>query len=229
MSRNPQQQSKGKAFQRRKAIGMQIIKNPTTGPPSETLVKLRYVTRVTLNPTVGVLATHSFRTGSLFDPDFTGTGHQPMGFDTYASMYNNYIVRKSTIKATGVIQGVVGGVGMLQYGIMNSPANAPPSTDPDTITESGLVKIVSTSNTVNTNIPTAVRSNYDLNRDHAVSNYRDNRLSFGAHISSNPSNNRFFHLMCWNTDATVDQLPVLFQVQMDFDCSFSDRSMMPAS
>jgi len=34
-----------------------------------------------------------FRLNSLFDPDLTGTGHQPYGFDTLASLYYRYKVR----------------------------------------------------------------------------------------------------------------------------------------
>ena len=35
---------------------------------------------------------HVFRLNSLFDPDFTGTGHQPQGYDNMALQYNRYIV-----------------------------------------------------------------------------------------------------------------------------------------
>lgn len=33
-----------------------------------------------------------FRLNSLFDPDFTYTGHQPYGFDQLASIYGQYVV-----------------------------------------------------------------------------------------------------------------------------------------
>lgn len=36
--------------------------------------------------------TQVFRTNSIFDPDFTGTGHQPLGRDLWASMYDYYAV-----------------------------------------------------------------------------------------------------------------------------------------
>lgn len=42
----------------------------------------------------GVFGTEQvFRLNSLYDPDLTGTGHQPYGFDTLATMYYKYKVR----------------------------------------------------------------------------------------------------------------------------------------
>lgn len=34
-----------------------------------------------------------FNVNSVYDPDSTGTGHQPRGYDQYAGFYNAYIVR----------------------------------------------------------------------------------------------------------------------------------------
>jgi hypothetical protein len=35
---------------------------------------------------------YQFKINSLFDPDFTGTGHQPKGFDQLAALYQRYRV-----------------------------------------------------------------------------------------------------------------------------------------
>jgi len=40
--------------------------------------------------------TYIFRLNSLFDPDYTGGGHQPMGHDELATLYDNYQVTKVT-------------------------------------------------------------------------------------------------------------------------------------
>lgn len=54
--------------------------------------KMRYSEGITITmPTGGVLYNYSFQS-SLFDPDLTATGHQPLWRDTYASMYSRYRV-----------------------------------------------------------------------------------------------------------------------------------------
>jgi len=52
---------------------------------------------ITLNPGVGSTATHSFNCNGLYDPDYTSTGHQPLGFDQYMALYNKYQVIGSKI------------------------------------------------------------------------------------------------------------------------------------
>lgn len=48
-----------------------------------------------LNPgAVGVIAGTVFRLGSIFDPDLTGVGHQPLGHDQLAALFERYQVWK---------------------------------------------------------------------------------------------------------------------------------------
>lgn len=65
---------------------------------------LRYEDDVLL-PTAVITANaqYLFRTNSCFDPDFTGTGHQPYNFDQLCSAtgpYNNYLVMASRLRVT---------------------------------------------------------------------------------------------------------------------------------
>lgn len=46
----------------------------------------------------GAAAVYVFRVNSLFDPDFTGGGHQPLGFDQMSAMYNRYTVTNCQIR-----------------------------------------------------------------------------------------------------------------------------------
>lgn len=68
------------------------------GFPDELVTTLRYADVITLTSAVGAVAINAFRMNSLFDPDFTGTGHQPYYFDQLAALYNSYTVIKSNLK-----------------------------------------------------------------------------------------------------------------------------------
>lgn len=54
---------------------------------------LRYVEdNVALNPAVGAAANYFFNWLGLYDCNYTGAGHQPMGYDEYMSIYHHYTV-----------------------------------------------------------------------------------------------------------------------------------------
>lgn len=63
-------------------------------------VKMRYATTISMNPATSSVANHLFSCNDLYDPDETGTGHQPMGFDEYANYYVDYTVLKATCRIT---------------------------------------------------------------------------------------------------------------------------------
>ena len=72
----------------RKPRDMDIFKPVTT--------KLVYTDTILLSSTGSVaFNTHTFRANSVFDPDWTGAGHQPTRFDQLAALYQRYEVLKS--------------------------------------------------------------------------------------------------------------------------------------
>ncbi len=68
--------------------------------PARVTTRLKYADQITLNPGAGSMASYVFRANSLFDPDFTSTGHQPYGYDQMAQLYNHYTVNRAIIQAT---------------------------------------------------------------------------------------------------------------------------------
>lgn len=68
--------------------------------PAWTVKKLRYSTTFSLTSTLGVVSSYVFRANDLYDPDFTGTGHQPMGFDQMMLWYNHFTVLSSKLVVT---------------------------------------------------------------------------------------------------------------------------------
>lgn len=74
------------------------------GFPRELVTKVRYCETYTLTSTASSIAKQAFRMNSIFDPDYTGSGHQPMYFDTLATLYGRYVVlgAKLTVQFTQV-------------------------------------------------------------------------------------------------------------------------------
>jgi len=71
------------------------------GPFGERWVgKLKYVDKFKQNVVVGEYTELLFNLNSLFDPDRTGVGHQPRGFDQLSGIYSRYRVLKTAYKLT---------------------------------------------------------------------------------------------------------------------------------
>jgi len=84
---------------------MSVPRGPTNGGFPETLItNMKYSDNVILTSNAGAVVGNIFRMNSLFDPDYTGTGHQPLYFDQFAASYGRYIVMssKATFKFTPV-------------------------------------------------------------------------------------------------------------------------------
>lgn len=63
------------------------------GFPANRTVVLNYCEKIQLTTALaGVPTQYRFRLNSAFDPNQTGTGHQPMGFDQWSQFYNHYAV-----------------------------------------------------------------------------------------------------------------------------------------
>lgn len=62
--------------------------------PDRLLVKLPYSDNYATNLAAGTGQTRVWNLNSIYDPDRTGIGHQPLGYDQWATFYNRYRVFK---------------------------------------------------------------------------------------------------------------------------------------
>lgn len=70
------------------------------GFPNTILTKLRYCEQLRYTSTAGAVNGYVFAANGIFDPDISGTGHQPMYRDNYAALYDQYVVIGSKITVT---------------------------------------------------------------------------------------------------------------------------------
>lgn len=76
-----------------------IISPSTNAPlPKSIVVRMRYVAQFSLNPALGTPTFYQLSANGLYDPDITGGGHQPNGFDQMMALYNHYEVLSSECK-----------------------------------------------------------------------------------------------------------------------------------
>lgn len=70
------------------------------GLPKQLLSTLKYNDTFYLSSSSGTITTWQYILNGLYDPDYTGTGHQPMYFDQLMGIYNHYCVIGTKMKVT---------------------------------------------------------------------------------------------------------------------------------
>lgn len=71
---------------------------PALPIPVTKRVRLEYAQNYLLSSTSSAIAYQQWRINSLYDPDYTGAGHQPMGYDYLATQYSTYCVGYVTVR-----------------------------------------------------------------------------------------------------------------------------------
>jgi hypothetical protein len=104
--------------------------------PATKRVKLYYYDYgLNRSGTAGAVNNYVISANGLFDPNITGTGHQPMGFDQMMLMYNQYTVISSKISVC--IYNTTASVAV-RAGVYLSP-DAASIVDPSRLMENGLI------------------------------------------------------------------------------------------
>lgn len=161
-------------------------------PPSQ-VVKLRYVdSNLTLDPGAAGSVFHTFRLNSVFDPDYTAVGHQPMAFDEWTAMYSHYTVMSSRISVMAKPSGS-GNIIPAAFGVLVAAETSPLSTfsSIDNILESRLNdgwRVTSTSQPSGggvTTYPTIVK-NFNAKRFFGLKDVEDG-VGYGAAYDANPT------------------------------------------
>lgn len=208
---------------------------PTIGFPMNQVVKMRYHTNFLLSPTNGGAATsYVFRSNSIFDPDATGVGHQPLGHDQWSQFYSTYTVigSKMMCKMSKDNQ-AVGGTSNYLAGVLLHDQNTLPTTNVDTLFEQGLstpVRLGQGNNVTNNVIK--VNKKFSAKKFFNISNIKDNQDRIGAPFGSNPpttGDSFFIVYAAVSVAGGADTTSIDVDVTIDFLVLLSDPVALPGS
>lgn len=90
---------KKKIFRRKRASRPKLYRSVKAGVgfPRKMTMTHRYYETIDINSAAGSTAIVSFRANGMYDPNYTGTGHQPLYFDQMNAIYNHWTVIGSKI------------------------------------------------------------------------------------------------------------------------------------
>jgi hypothetical protein len=95
---NPPKKMQNVALKKRPFKKKQYKSTIPTAPSNNTTLKMRYTDNIKLTSTLGSLASYIWRINDLYDPNFTGTGHQPYFRDQMFGLYQYAKVLWASIK-----------------------------------------------------------------------------------------------------------------------------------
>jgi len=197
--------------------------------PASWKCRLKYSTQITLSVgSTGLMGTEWVaRLNSLFDPDFTYTGHQPYGYDQLAAIYGQYIVRGVTVD----LQFTDPTIEALVIGAAVQPSAASSTVsgkDPYVIAEQefGAVEYVNTSGSQKAHL----FRHFDLAKVEGVtpSQYSNQLSVYGAAVTANPTLSPWLRVAVSDLNGgSSGQIRCMFS--LIFDAEFYRRNVLSTS
>ena len=74
-----------------RTYGRTSARNGVYGLGQSFRTKLKYVENIVLSSAAGAVGRNVFSPQNMFDPNQTGTGHQPMFWDQFIALYDKYM------------------------------------------------------------------------------------------------------------------------------------------
>jgi len=205
-----------------------------TGFPKSRRVKLKYVDEIGFASSA-LMQNYNYVANSVFDPNNTATGHQPMFYDQWSAVYTHYTVLASKITVTPIHASTTD-VNPAYVGINLSTHSNALSTDFTSVnsllenpytTPPILCGNYNKSTAVGQNSLTAVDCKFKANSFFGVKDVRDGS-AYSADTSSNPSQLAFYRIyaapVVGNTYGTVNLL-----VEVIYDVLFKDPRTVDGS
>lgn len=196
------------------------------GFPDRLKTKLHYADVIQLSASAGSPGLWQFRMNSLYDPDYTGTGHQPQWFDQLSAVYQYYKVLGSKITCTFIPNNIsdteANDKGPYICGITTVPASF-------TFGAASYGALLEDGNSVNGVIVDKQGGSNKLTLSNTFSPSRDLGNDPGDDTircltTANPQTPFTVVANVWALDMTeLASQDVVVKVEMEFQCEFSVR------
>lgn len=221
-------------YMKKKVVRRKVVRRKTnpsrgltlSGFPMSKVVKMRYVESISVNPDILAAGLYVFRANSIFDPNVTGTGHQPMGHDEWQDIYNHYTVLGSKIKCTFSSSDNTYLGSACVCTVSRQPDYVAVATSSSTrIQESGARYKMLGLPSAKSGIVT-LTSNFSAKKHlRATTNSGFIRAPFGY----NPSEEMFYHCVMSPLDAGQNLNTIYLYVQIDYIVLLSERRQLNIS
>jgi hypothetical protein len=219
--RRKRQQRKGKGYGGQPVRA--IVNRPALPFEDRRRVKLMYVENFTRT---GVIAdTYAFSGNSVYDPNATGTGHQPRGFDQYGALYEKYRVLSSQITVRAINGNSVSGV----YCVITPTTNVLSATIPhQEVREYPYSKTVKTPLAVASRVGYSLKVGMSTTEILGLNKMELNSDNHAALVTTNPASRWWWHVTVASVDLTTT-IAISYSVEIEYQVEFYDRTEFVSS
>jgi len=202
------------AARNRMVSTVSAVPRPLMGFPNSKKVTMRYCSyQSDYSSTSGALNQQVVSMNDLNDPDTTGVGHQPLGYDQWRLFYEDYIVTEAriTVQVTPAASQTTPTVA----GLMMHDSNSTTATTFDALIEQGR----STWKVLPLSVATPMNKFYlkaDLKKVFNVADVKDNKHRFGGTFGGSPNEENYFIFWIQSLDqATTTAVDLVYVVEYD--------------
>lgn len=218
---------KGKKNIRRYKRRSTTISRNMLGFPRQQVVSMRFNDYISLNAGVGTIASYLYRCNSVFDPDYSGVGHQPSAYDIWTQFYQHYVVIGSKI----TIQFNTNNISATPPCVVGVYVNDDTSIVPTThtgITENrlGHYALYTPDQTTKSK---KISIGFSPKKFFGIKDIKDNIDRLGALVTANPSEQAYFTIWVAGQLPTDDPILVNGWVTIDYKVLFSEPKDLPQS
>lgn len=212
-----------KSYAKRHPMTTNVSRSLTPFSP-RFVTKLKYTENITVSTPAGtnLVTDYIYNINALYDPNQTGTGHQPLGFDQMAAIYYNYRVFSVSYR----IDWNNGSSAQLLYQVFPDNTN---TTLTNSLSDAIAEKPRCISVLSSVDKPTTIKGHLSLPRLNGVTSavYKaDNQ--YQALVTTVPSQANTIHIMssCNNSGSSI---AAPFRITLMFHCEFFDPKILSQS
>lgn len=197
-----------------------IFKNPKLPFPGKMTVNLQYFDDVSVNPGVGTPASYVLSANGCFDPNVSGAGHQPRGFDQYMGIYERYTVNYCTIRVIGAANDITAqnSIGFLAVLPLNSTPLSLSQLN-DIFEQVDCKYAVFGTNSAIGNLP-EVTNYVNIKQFLGKKDLIDDDACSGD-ATGNPDDQVYFHIFYGTTSTAADLSNCNMMISMTYNVTFS--------
>jgi len=195
--------------------------------PITTRRKTMYHDSVTITSTAGAVGRYFFSANGLFDPNITGTGHQPLGFDQLMLLYEQCTCVFSKISVVFINNAT----GFYTRCAVSLCPDTTALSDKDEIMENGLIKTlilspISVAGSCKTISLDCSMTSY-FGRKRSVRELLDDNALYTT-VAANPTEQVYFCLNVWDPTA-ANTATVAAEVIIEYDAIYWEPRKLAVS